>query len=116
MAAWIVLGLGAAAVIAALSAFAVPDQGGGARTTEVLLVLTGAWTIVASRVFADPHVTRWLCFAGGVAIWTLGALGLVIHERLIEDRLGDMVDRERHRLALTRSASPIEAHRRRARM
>ena len=116
MSAWIVLGLGVAAVIAALWAFAVPDQGAGARATEILLVLTGAWTVVASRVFSDPHVSRWVGFADGVALWTLGALGLVIHERLVEQRLGRMVEHERHRLALTRPPSPTEAPRRQARV
>lgn len=96
------LGLGAVTTLAALSAFAVADQGGAARIVEVLLALTGAWTIVASRVFSDPPVTRWLCFADGVAIWALGGLGLVIHECLIEGHVAQMAEHERYRPALIR--------------
>lgn len=103
--AWVVLGLAAAVVIAALAAFAVADQGPGARCVEVLLALVGAWTVLASRVFSDPSVTKWLCFAGGAAIWALGGLGLVVHERSVESRLRRMVEDERHRLALTRRAT-----------
>jgi hypothetical protein len=107
--AWIVLGLGAVTTLSALSAFAVADPGGTARIVEVLLALTGAWTIVASRVFSDPHATRWLCFADGVAIWALGGLGLVIHEYLIEGHLGQMAERERYRRALIRSPAPSQS-------
>lgn len=105
-AAWIVFGLAAFAVLAALAAFAVPDQGGGPRAVEILVVLEGTWMIVAARVFADPHVTRWVGFADGVALWSLGGLGLVVHERLIERRLRRLVEAERYRLAMTRRPAP----------
>jgi hypothetical protein len=67
------------------------------------VVLSAGWTITASRVFSDPSVTRWLCFAGGAAVWTLGGLGLVAHERLLEGRMRRLIEEERYRLAMTRS-------------
>ncbi|HWD64987.1 MAG TPA: hypothetical protein VG405_07410 [Solirubrobacteraceae bacterium] len=106
--AWVVLGLAGTVVIAALAAFAVPDQGTGPRCVEVLLGLIGAWAIVAGRVFSDPSVTKWLSFADGAAIWVLGTVGLVVHERLVESRLSRMVEEEHHRLALTRRPATPE--------
>jgi hypothetical protein len=105
-AAWVVLGLAAFAVLAALAAFAVPGQGGGPRAVEILVVLEGTWMIVAARVFSDPSVTKWLGFADGVALWTLGGLGLIVHERLIERRLRRLVEAERYRLAMTHRPAP----------
>jgi hypothetical protein len=97
VAAWITFGVAAATVIAALAAFAVPAQGAAARTWEVLLVLVGAWAILCTRVFGSPHVLKWLCFSCGVAIWALGALGLITHEVLVEGRLRRSLSEPRHR-------------------
>lgn len=102
-AAWITLGLASLAVLAGLAGFAMSEQGAAPRFIEVLLVLGGAWTVVAARVFNDPHVTKWLCFADGVMIWTLGGLGLLAHEVLIEGRLSRLLEDERYRRAMTRS-------------
>lgn len=69
-------------------------------------MLEGTWMILAARVFSDPQVTRWLDFADGVALWALGGLGLVVHERLLEGRLRRALEAERYRLAMTRRPAP----------
>lgn len=101
VAAWITLGLATLAVLAALAAFAMPDQG-VARGFEVLLVLGGSWAIVAARVFSEPHVVKWLCFASGAMVAALGALGLVAHELILEARLRRRHDEQLYRLGMVR--------------
>lgn len=105
VAAWITLGLAALAVLGALTAFAMPDQG-GARVTEVLLVLGGGWAIVASRVFSNPHVLKWLCLGSGAMIGGLGTLGLLAHEALMQGRLRRADEAELYRLGLARRREP----------
>lgn len=105
-AAWITLGLATLALLAGLAGFATPDQGVGPRLIEVLLVLGGAWTIVAARAFSGPHLVRWLCFADGVMIWALGGLGLLAHQLLSEGRLRRLLEDERYRYEMTRFRDP----------
>lgn len=104
--AWITLGLASLGVLSGLTGFAMPKQGPAARTFEALLVLGGAWAILAARVFSDPHLTKWLCFANGVMIWTLGGLGLLAHELTIEGRPRRLLEDERYRRAMTRPLDP----------
>jgi len=96
-AAWITLGLGAVVLLGALTGFAQADQGLAARSTEVLLVLAGAWTIVACRAFSGAGAVRWTCLADGILIWGLGGLGLIAHEALVQGRLRRLRDAQRHR-------------------
>lgn len=107
VAGWVTLGLAVVVVLGSLTAFAMPDQGTGARLIEVLLVLAGVWTIVASRAFDSPLTLRWLCFASGALLWALGALGLFAHEALVQGRLRRLEQDERHRREMTRRASPV---------
>jgi hypothetical protein len=85
-AAWIGLGAGCASVVLALAGFAARRRGAGARAVDLMLALAGAWTIVASCVFGAP-ASKWLAFADGTLIWSLGVLGLIVHEALTEREL-----------------------------
>jgi hypothetical protein len=104
--AWITLGLASLALLAGLAGFAMPDQGVGPRLFQVLLVLGGTWTILAARVFSGVHLTKWLCFADGVMIWTLGGLGLLAHQLASEARLRRLLEDQRYRYEMTRSQDP----------
>jgi hypothetical protein len=75
---WIMFGIG---VIAVLTGGAAIDRsrGVGQRGLDGTIAVLGAWTIVASLVFAGSTVI-WLGFASGVALFALGLLGLTLHE------------------------------------
>lgn len=75
---WIMLGVGIAAVAFA-SAALLPGRGLSQRVLDGAIGILGAWTIVASLVFAGSTVT-WLAFASGVAFVGLATIGLVLHE------------------------------------
>lgn len=83
---WIGLGAGCAAVVIGLAGFAGRGRSAGARSVDLLLALAGAWTIVASCVFGPP-VAKWLAFADGASICTLGVLGLIVREVVAEREL-----------------------------
>lgn len=100
-ASWITLGLGSLTLVSGLAAFAVPAQGGAARCTEVLLVVAGAWTIVACRSLAGSGAVKWTDFADGVLLWALGCLGLIAHEVLLERQLGRLIRDQRRLRELT---------------
>ena len=53
------------------------------RTIGGISLLIGAWTIVASLVFA-PATVMWLGFASAVALVALGVTGLTVHELTTE--------------------------------
>jgi hypothetical protein len=75
---WIALGVGAAAIVMALSSFAAAHQGVYQRLADVAICLLGAWAVVAAVVMNNHSI--WLIFgaAGGLAI--LGAIGLIVRE------------------------------------
>ncbi len=80
------LAVGCATVVVALAGFAARHRGAGARAVDLLQAIAGAWTIVASCEFAAP-VSKWLAFADGALICSLGVLGLIVHEALSEREL-----------------------------
>lgn len=104
--AWITLGLAAAAMLGALGALATPDQGGAARSNEILILIVGTWSIVSCRAFGGSHTLKWLCFADGVAVCALGGVGLLLHQTLLARRLRRLEEAERYRLAMTRPEGP----------
>jgi hypothetical protein len=53
------------------------------RVLDAVIGALGAWTIVASVVFAGSTVT-WLGFSAGVAFVALALIGLTLHELLTE--------------------------------
>lgn len=75
---WVMLGIG---ILAVLVAGAVLDVGRGRiqRTLDGTIGALGAWTIVASLVFAGSTVT-WLGFASGLGLVALALIGLTLHE------------------------------------
>jgi hypothetical protein len=104
---WLGVGVGAVAIGAALTSFAVPHQGVYQRVADVLICAVGAWAIVAARVMPDGH--RWLEFAAGIGLAGLGGLGLVVREAHLsrglqvgESRIGP--DQFAHMSSLQRDA------------
>lgn len=75
---WLMLGIGALAVLAS-GAAVERSRGRVQRGLDGTIGLLGAWTIVASLVFAGSVVT-WLGFASGATLFALGLIGLTFHE------------------------------------
>jgi hypothetical protein len=83
---WVALGAGAAAIVMALYSFAMPAQGVYQRVADPVIVAVGTWAIVAARVMNDRSI--WLVFSAGAGLLALGALGLVVREIDLTQRLG----------------------------
>lgn len=79
---WLMLGTGILAVALA-GAGAIKGRGNAQRSLDGAIGILGAWTIVASLVFAGSVVT-WLGFASGVAVVALALIGLTLHELYTE--------------------------------
>lgn len=80
--AWLTFGVAAAITVAALTT--VPRHVGLVqRVLSTLTVVLGAWTIVASLVFA-PTTVVWLGFASAIAFVGLAVGGLTAHELTTE--------------------------------
>lgn len=79
---WMMLGGGIAAVLIA-SAIAARSRGPLQRSLDLIVAAAGAWTIVASLVFAGTAMT-WLGFASGGAFVVLALAGLTAYERSTE--------------------------------
>jgi hypothetical protein len=80
---WLALGVGCAAVVITLLAFAARRRGTLQRMLDVAAVAIGGWTIVASRTYTG-HTLRWLSFSEADAICSLALVGLIAHELLTE--------------------------------
>ena len=79
---WLMLGVGALAVLLS-GALVAPGRGLPQRSLDAIIGILGAWTIVASLVFAGTAVT-WLGFASGAAFAALAIVGLTLHELVTE--------------------------------
>ena len=79
---WLMLGGGIAAVLLS-AALLISRRGVAQRSLDGIIGALGAWTIVASLVFAGSTVT-WLGFASGVAFVALALVGLTLHELFTE--------------------------------
>ncbi len=80
---WIGVGVGAGAILIGLAAAAATARGMVERAIDALIVVLGAWTVVASLVYSGT--TRLdLAFWSGVGLALLGACGLIAHERTTE--------------------------------
>ncbi|HLI59666.1 MAG TPA: hypothetical protein VKV21_08370 [Solirubrobacteraceae bacterium] len=75
---WLMFVAGIVAVGLSLAA-AVPGRGLAQRSLDGAIAILGAWTIVASLVFAGATVT-WLGFASGIGFVALALAGLALHE------------------------------------
>jgi len=75
---WIMLGIGALAVVMA-GAAVLRSRGRVQRSLDGTIGVLGAWTVVASLVFAGATVT-WLGFASGIGLVAIGLVGLTLHE------------------------------------
>jgi|SRR5665213_333897 len=76
---WLLFGAGIATLALAAPAITVGSRGRAQRGLDGVIGLLGAWTIVASMVFAGAAIT-WLGFASGAALVALAFAGLTIHE------------------------------------
>jgi hypothetical protein len=76
---WLMLGVGIATLVITAPAIAIGSRGAAQRGLDYVFTLLGAWTIIASQVFAGGAVT-WLGFASGAALVALGIAGLSAHE------------------------------------
>ena len=79
---WVMLGIGIAAMALAGSA-GIPGRGRSQRVLDGIIGVLGAWTIVASVVFAGSVVT-WLGLGSGAAFVALAVIGLTLHELYTE--------------------------------
>ncbi len=79
---WLMLGAGIVAVALA-GGVAIRGRGTAQRSLDAGIGILGAWTIVASLVFAGSVVT-WLGFAAGAAFVGLALIGLTLHELYTE--------------------------------
>ena len=79
---WLMLGVGVVAVLLS-GAIAARGRGVPQRSLDAIIGVLGAWTIVASLVFAGAAVT-WLGFASGAAFVALALVGLTLHELVTE--------------------------------
>lgn len=75
---WIMFGIGIIAMVLSTS-IALPGRGLLQRGLDGAVSVLGAWTIIASLVFAGATVT-WLGFASGCAFVGLALAGLTLHE------------------------------------
>ncbi len=76
---WVMLGVGIATILLSAPGVAIPSRGSTQRGLDYLFTLLGAWTIIASAVFAGAAVT-WLGFASGIGLVALAVAGLTAHE------------------------------------
>lgn len=81
--AWIALGLGSLVAVIVLAAFAMRGRGVGQRIVDVLMILSGAWLIVASRTFSGAPL-KWITFGTGALLAFFALVGLVVHEISME--------------------------------
>jgi hypothetical protein len=75
---WIMLGIGVLAVLSS-GGVLLRSRGRVQQSLDGTIGVLGAWTIVASLVFAGSTVI-WLGFASGIALFALALLGLTLHE------------------------------------
>jgi hypothetical protein len=76
---WVGLGMGCAVVLVVLIGFAIRGRGIAQRCIDALQFATGAFTVVAARVFHGATL-HWLTLAEGATLAALAVIGLVIHE------------------------------------
>ncbi|HEX4465654.1 MAG TPA: hypothetical protein VH025_00580 [Solirubrobacteraceae bacterium] len=81
--AWLAFAVGAAVTLILMGAFATRERGVAQRTFDLGVLVTAAWTIVASRVFG-PGAQQWLAFASAGVFVVLAFAGMVVHEVLLE--------------------------------
>ena len=74
---WLMFGCGIGAL--ALGAASATTGGVLRRGLDGAISVLGAWTIVASMVFAGATVT-WLGFAAGIGLFALAMAGLTLNE------------------------------------
>jgi membrane-associated phospholipid phosphatase len=75
---WLMLAIGVVAVLIS-GAIVLRTRGRAQRALDAITGLLGAWTIIASLVFAGSVMTA-LGFASGLAFAALALAGLTLHE------------------------------------
>jgi hypothetical protein len=104
--AWLSFAIGAAAVVLAAGSIAL-RTGLIQRVLAGAALVIGAWTVVASLIFAPTSVV-WLGFASALALVALGVTGLIAHE-LKTERVVHSLAVERAPLGAEHGREPIAA-------
>jgi hypothetical protein len=86
---WLMFGIGVVAVLLA-GAVVLKSRRLEQRSLDGITGILGAWTIIASLVFAGSAIT-WLGFASGAAFVALALVGLTLHE-LSTERVVHSID------------------------
>jgi hypothetical protein len=89
---WIGFAAGCVVALTVLVSFLIRDRGIPQRALDGSILISAAWTIVASRTFAAGTL-KWLTFTEGAVLLVLAFVGLVIHEVQLELRVRQI---ERH--------------------
>jgi MFS family permease len=79
-AAWIALGVGAAAFLLAFACLPALSRGAAQRGLDVVTMLVGAGAVVVARAFHGDVLT-WSVFGAGCGLALLGVAGLALYER-----------------------------------
>lgn len=87
---WLGFGTSCATVVTVLIAFAFRGRGPAQRGLDLVVLLIGVWTLIATRAYAGETV-KWVSFSGGAAVWGLAMAGLVVHELGAERIVGTVV-------------------------
>lgn len=104
--AWLSFAVGVAAVVLAAGSIAL-RTGLIQRILGGAALLIGAWTVVASLIFA-PTTVVWLGFASALALVALGVTGLIAHE-LKTERVVHSLAVDRAPLGAEHNRQPIAA-------
>jgi hypothetical protein len=80
---WLGLAVGALVVATVACAFTARGRGTAQRALDGCVLLTGAWTIVASRSFYGTDLKS-LNFSSGAVMVLFAFAGLIVHEVVME--------------------------------
>jgi hypothetical protein len=80
---WLALGVGGAAAVITLAAFATRGRGPAQRLLDAMIAPLAGWTIIAATTYTGA-TQRWMSFSAGAALCALAVSGLIAHEVAIE--------------------------------
>ena len=105
--AWLAFSTGALVLVLSIVP-ALFGTRGPALALDGLLAVLGAWTVVASLVFAGATVT-WLTFAEGTAVAALGLVGLALDHVVLSRSVPTARSDQQERTAGSSRPAPLAA-------